>query len=136
MKIRTSVSTLVLAVVMILSSGVRLASAQDVVKVAPASHKILLENEKVRVYEFTSKPGEKVGMHSHPAHVVYFLDAGKVRFTFPDGKTSDLDVQKGGVRYADPVTHALENVGTTEVHAIIVELKGEKAAKPEKAKTK
>ena len=41
--------------------------AQAVVKVSPEAHKVLLENEHFRVLDFYVKPGEKVGMHSHPA---------------------------------------------------------------------
>lgn len=31
--------------------------------------------------ETRGKPGDKVGMHSHPANVVYVLNDSKVRFT-------------------------------------------------------
>ncbi len=40
--------------------------AQDVVAVAPDSHKLVLENDQVRVIRVHVKPGEKVAMHSHP----------------------------------------------------------------------
>lgn len=55
--------------------------AEDVVKVSPETHKVLLENEHVRALDFHVKPGEKVGMHSHPAaSMVYYLTDAKVKY--------------------------------------------------------
>jgi hypothetical protein len=59
------------------------AMAQDVVKVSPETHKVLLENERVWVLGVRVKPGEKIGMHSHPPNVVYFLTDGTIRFNLP-----------------------------------------------------
>jgi len=56
---------------------------QDVVKVSPETHAILLENERVRVLNVHAKPGEKVGMHSHPASTLYYLTDGKLKVTCP-----------------------------------------------------
>lgn len=97
--------------------------AQDAVSTAPDSNKVLFENERVRVYELTSPPGEKLVMHSHPAHVVYFPASGKAKLTTADGKASELDMKAGDVRWSEPVTHTVENTGTTPLRAVIVELK-------------
>ncbi len=48
--------------------------AQDVVKVSPETHKVLLENEHVRVLDVHAKPGEKVAIHFHPASILYYLN--------------------------------------------------------------
>jgi predicted component of type VI protein secretion system len=45
----------------------------DVVKVSPDNYKILLENEYVRIVEYTLKPGEKDNLHSHPAKTEYVV---------------------------------------------------------------
>jgi hypothetical protein len=45
---------------------------QDVVKVSPETHKVLLENVRIRVLDVHVKPGEHVAMHSHPAGILYF----------------------------------------------------------------
>ena len=50
------------------------ALAQDVVKVSPETHKVLLENEHVRVLDVHAKPGEKVAIHFHPASILYYLN--------------------------------------------------------------
>lgn len=41
--------------------------AQDVPKVSPETHQVILDNEHARVFDVHVKPGEKVAMHSHPA---------------------------------------------------------------------
>ena len=43
--------------------------------------------------------------------------------TLGDGKTTDSSVTEGEVVVRDPLTHAVENIGNTELHALLVELK-------------
>jgi hypothetical protein len=61
---------------------------------------------------------------SHPGYVVYFFGPGRLGVTFGDGKTTESTVTEGEVVVRDPLSHAVENIGTTEVHALLVELKG------------
>ena len=51
--------------------------AGDAVKVAPHFYKVLLENDRVRLLDSRTKPGDKSDMHSHPAILVYPVTAGK-----------------------------------------------------------
>ncbi len=111
------------------------ALAQDPVKVSPNTHKVLFENDRVRMLDVRVKPGEKVPMHSHPANVVYFLSDSKVKFTYPDGRTEEREGKVGQAGWSEAVTHAAENVGTTELHVLNIELKGA-AQKPAPAKKK
>jgi quercetin dioxygenase-like cupin family protein len=97
--------------------------AQDPVKTSPQYYKVLLENDQVRVFEYHLKPGEKEPMHSHSAGVIYWLSGAKLRVTFPGGKTGERTVTTGEAVWRDPVTHAVENIGNTEAHAIAVDLK-------------
>ena len=62
-------------------------------------------------------------MHSHPAYVIYVIEGGKMRNHAADGKTAETEFKAGDVIYRDAVTHWAENVGTTTVHLILVELK-------------
>jgi beta-alanine degradation protein BauB len=103
--------------------AVSVLSAQDAEKVSPKVVHLKLENEKVRVLETVSNPGDKEGMHSHPQSVVYVIAGGKLRITTPDGKTSDVEFKTGDTIWREPVIHAAENIGTTQVHAIIFELR-------------
>lgn len=100
------------------------ALAQDPVNTSPQFYKVLFENEQVRVLEYHLKPGEKEPMHSHPAGVVYVLSGGKLKFTFPDGRIEERSATAGETIWREPVTHAVENVGDTEAHAIAIDLKG------------
>src|SRR5438045_8554833 len=97
--------------------------AQGPVKTSPPYYKVLLENDQVLVIEYHLKPGEKEPMHSHPAGVVYVLSGGKLKFSYPDGKTEEKAAATGETIWRDPTTHAVENIGNTEAHAIAVDLK-------------
>ena len=99
------------------------AIAQDAAAVSPKVVKVKLENDRVRVLEAISNPGDKEGWHSHPATVVYVVTGGKLRISTPDGKSNDVEFKSGDVLYRAPVTHSAENIGTTQLHVIIVELK-------------
>jgi quercetin dioxygenase-like cupin family protein len=110
------------------------ASAQDPVKTSPQFYKVLLDNEQVRVLEYHLKPGEKEPMHSHPAGVVYVLSGGTIKFTFPDGRTEEKAAATGETIWRDPVTHAVENIGKTEAHAIAIDLKTQ--SRKEEGRTK
>jgi len=99
------------------------AHAEDPVKASPQYYKVLLENDQVRVLEYRLKAGEKEPMHSHPAGVVYVLSGAKLKFSYPDGKTEERGAAAGETIWRDPTTHAVENVGDTEAHAIAIDLK-------------
>ena len=113
----------VLGVSLALLIGVGTAMAQDFAKISPQDVKVLLENDRVRVLEVRHQPGVKEAMHSHPAYISYYLDATKVKVTTPDGKTVEKERKAGDVQFNEPVTHALENVGTNEQHVLVIELK-------------
>jgi len=104
------------------------ALAQDPVKVAPDKCKVLLENDNVRVYEFTLKAGEKMPMHSHPRHSIYALSTCSVKIGTPDGKSEQLEFKSGEAYYSPPVTHEGTNTGTDVCRLIITEIKSHKAA--------
>ena len=92
-------------------------------KVVDRSMKILLENDRVRVQEHYLKPGEKIEMHSHPDKVIYAVNDWKVRETLADGTTRVVEGKAGTARWGKATHHAVENIGTTEVRNIVIELK-------------
>jgi len=102
------------------------AAAQDPAVVNAKTIQVKLDNDRVRVLEAALKPGEKEQLHSHPAYVVYVVAGGKVRNHLADGKTSETEFKTGDVVYRDPLTHWAENIGTTTVRFILVELKSSK----------
>ena len=110
------------------------AFAQDPVKVDANHYKVEFENENVRVLRVKVGPGEKSVMHAHPNAVAIFQTNGRVKFTFPDGKTEERDITAGTTLWTPAITHQPENIGSAEFEVILVELKGEKegAKKPNK----
>lgn len=76
------------------------AQAQDATKMQPGAYRLALDNDRLRVLDFRSRPGLGVcgaGMHSHPAHLTVALSAGNVRIKTPDGKQFTAANQLGEV---------------------------------------
>lgn len=120
MRRTTIVAGLVLAGVAGAAAG---DAKKDPLKLYPENYRILLENDRVRVLDFTLKKGAKEVAHDHPSNVAVFLADFMIRFTFPDGTTAMREGHPGIVGYSGPVTHASENVGDTDARGILVELK-------------
>jgi beta-alanine degradation protein BauB len=97
---------------------------QDVMAAASKAYGLLLENDKVRVMEVRLKPGQKAPMHDHPDnHVVYVMKDAKFKLTFPDGKSTEIDLKSGNVFWMEAGPHETENVGTTDGHNLVIEIK-------------
>ena len=102
------------------------ASAQDPAKVMPRAYRVVFENDKLRVLEFTGRPGLGVcgeGMHSHPAHLTVVLSDWKGIAKTPDGAARNRDKKLGDVFWSEAETHKVENTGKTNARVLIVELK-------------
>src|SRR5256885_6358367 len=97
--------------------------AQEPVTTSPQYYKVVLENDQVRVLEYRLKPGEKEPTHSHPAGVVYVLGGATLKFSYPDGHAEERTAATGDTIWREPVTHAVENIGKTEAHVIVIDLK-------------
>ena len=96
----------------------------DALKSAANAYKLLMENERVRVLDIRLKPGEKAPMHNHPNdHVVYVMNNAKFKLTFSDGKSDEFDLKAGQTLWLNAGSHATENIGTSEGHNLVVELK-------------
>jgi quercetin dioxygenase-like cupin family protein len=119
--------SLVVVVAALLVAGLAAArmAGQDPAVVNAKNVKVTLDNPRVRVMEATLKPGEKEQMHSHPAYVVYVVAGGTVRNHAADGTTSETTFVPGQTIYREPITHWSENVGTTTIHTVVFELKGQ-----------
>lgn len=113
-----------LAVVLGLVFSAKWVLAQDPVQVGPNIYKrVAFENERVRVCDIEFKPGDKIAMHSHPDHFVYVLSPGKLRLSYPDGTSKEMEAKEGDVVWVPAESHAGENIGDTDFKAIVVELK-------------
>ena len=97
--------------------------AQDPVKVAPALHKVVLDNERVRVLDTMLKANDQIPMHSHPENVIYVVKGGKVRFVDLKGTPTDRELKDGECVMRPAETHAVQNTGSGELRVITIELK-------------
>ncbi len=107
------------------------AGAQDAVTVQPQSYRVVLENDRVRVLEYNSRPGMGVcgnGMHSHPAHLSVLLSEARVREITADGRVAEPGSKPlGTVFWSQAVTHVTENLGGSDIRCLLVELKSVRA---------
>ena len=107
---------------------VRVAAVPDRVAAVPET-KVLLENECVRVQYHDVAVGQTIPMHSHPTYIVYVLKSFKARITLADGTQRMSERQAGDVYWNEPITHSVENLGSSDIHNLIIELKSATACR-------
>lgn len=112
----------IFATVLLLFSAVVM-FAQDAVKADPAHHKVLAENEYVRVLKVTLGPGEKTAVHQHPAGAALFLTGGQNRVAPVNGKADETPRKANDVVLLQPTTHTVQNIGKQPMEIIVVEFK-------------
>jgi len=98
-------------------------AAEDPFANNPSTLKVLFENDSVRVMEATIPPGHKEKQHTHPPYAMYITSGGSVRMHFADGTARDVQFNAGEARFSDKVTHWAENIGTSTVKVILVEIR-------------
>jgi len=92
----------------------------DPAKVAADVYTMVMENDRVRVFEVRFKPGQKTVMHGHPDHVAYVLGGFTLNLKFPDGKSQDFPLKNGQVLWIGAGPHEAQNVGTTAESALVI----------------
>jgi hypothetical protein len=103
------------------------ARAQDATKVMPRAYRVAFENDKVRVLDFTGRPGMGIcgeGMHSHPAHLTVVLSDWEGKASIPGGAPRERSRKAGDVFWSEAETHKVENTGKGNARVLIIELKG------------
>jgi len=110
----------------------------DALIASPDIYTLLLENEHVRVLEYLIEPGEREAWHTHPPKAVYVASGGKLRIITEDGSSFVVDENTGDAAWMNAVgRHYGENVGTTPIRIVLMEVKSladtpfEKASVPE-----
>ncbi|MET0468147.1 MAG: hypothetical protein ABWZ87_05360 [Aeromicrobium sp.] len=88
----------------------------------PAHYRVILENEKVRVLEYTDVPGDETTPHEHPDSVMYTLNSFKRRLMSGDFQM-DVELEANTVMWLPAQQHHAKNIGETPTHVIFVELK-------------
>lgn len=90
--------------------------------------KILLENDKVQVRQATYKLGQVRPAEAEGNRVLHVIKGGTLLRIYPDGKTKEIVLKTGEVKWLDETTgsttlYSLKNVGNTEVVLFAVILK-------------
>ena len=102
------------------------ADAQDPAKVMPKAYRVAFENDKLRVLEFTGRPGMGVcgeGMHSHPAKLTIVMTDWTGTVSTPNTPVRERARKAGDIFWSEAETHRVENTGKTNSRVLIVELK-------------
>ena len=102
----------------------------DALIAAPVHHKLVLENERVRVLDTHIPAGDVVPVHTHRWPAVYYTISGG-DFVRRDGDGNVLfdsrihpNPTAAAARFIESLPpHSIENVGQSEIHLISVEMK-------------
>jgi quercetin dioxygenase-like cupin family protein len=94
----------------------------DPTETNPDHYKVIFENDRVRVLEYTDEPGTVTTPHAHPDSVMYTLSSFRRRLVQGDAQR-EVELQAGTVGWLPAQQHHGENIGETQTHAIFVELK-------------
>lgn len=92
-------------------------------------HVLVSESEAVRVWMISLKPGERIAYHCHVLNYFWTATAeGKSKSHFNDGRAAETQYKVGDTRHytfgkGESMIHDLENVGTTPLSFVTVELK-------------
>lgn len=105
----------------------------DALIASPQHHKLLFENEFVRVLDTNIPAGETTNVHTHcyPASLYILSWSDFIRYdaegnVLLDSRTLDKTPSNGSSIWSTPLpAHALKNVGDTDLHVISVEIKRE-----------
>ena len=96
----------------------------DALKASPANFKLLLNNENVRVLEYTLNPGKKDEWHTHPAKSSYVVSGGQLKVSLENGEIIMAKEKEGTASWLHAVgKHYVENIGKTPVKIILTEIK-------------
>ena len=104
--------------------------AMDALLAAPGSHRLVLDNDRVRVLEVVIEPGVREPEHTHRAAGVMIVDEpARIRYYQGDAVVFESRAPSGSgsgvrVRWMEPEgPHSVENIDRRRYHAIRIELK-------------
>ena len=89
---------------------------------------VWFENDRIRVWEVLLQPGERGPFHAHTSNYFWtVVEAGRGLQRLVDGTYLIRDYLVGETKYlehtqADALIHDLENIGTTPLRFVTVEL--------------
>ena len=102
----------------------------DPVESNPQHYAVVFENERVRVLEYTDRPGDRTTPHRHPDSVMHTLSSFRRRLHSGE-QQRDVEMPAGLTGWLPAQVHAGENIGDTDTHVLFVELKEPTAGRPD-----
>ena len=94
----------------------------DSTEIDPDGHKIVFENDHVRVLEVRSPAGQHIPMHTHPPRLVIAVGGYRLKSVSNQGVEAIVDRRPGEVNWVEFEAHQAEIlIGPT--HVIEVEVK-------------
>jgi hypothetical protein len=94
----------------------------DATNVDPEGHKVVFENDHVRVLEVRGETGTDLALHSHPPRVVVAIGPYRIKSVDLDGVETIIDRRPGQASWIEEEHHsATVLIGPT--HVIEVEVK-------------
>ena len=94
----------------------------DPVETNPQHYRVVYENDRVRVLEYTDQPGDRTTTHEHPDSVMYALSSFRRRLHSGELQR-DVEITAGTTVSGPAQQHFGENIGDTPSHSVFVELK-------------
>jgi len=86
--------------------------------------KEIAQNDKLRVYEATFKPGDTGANAKRPLRAVYAISGGTLERTYEDGKKENIVWKTRESRIiSEERPYSLKNTGKTVVHLLVVQPK-------------
>jgi beta-alanine degradation protein BauB len=101
----------------------------DPTQTDPDHYRTVFENDRVRVLEYTDRPGDRTHPHDHPDSVMITVSAFRRRLHHGE-QHRDVEISAGTTGWVPAQRHAGENIGDSETHVFFVELKGPPAEAP------
>jgi beta-alanine degradation protein BauB len=102
----------------------------DSVRVDPAHHEVLFENDQVRVVRWRVAVGDTTLNHSHPNNLNICLTDYDGRVTAPNAQVSKVQTKAGSVTWRQAGGHAVENLSSQPMEGILVEPKQPASTRP------
>jgi beta-alanine degradation protein BauB len=99
----------------------------------PEHYRVVFENERVRVLEYSDVPGDRTTEHAHPDSVMVTLSSFRRRL-HAGPASRDVELTTGTPMWLPAQRHSGENIGASGTHALFVELEDAGPAHPDEAR--
>jgi quercetin dioxygenase-like cupin family protein len=97
----------------------------------PDLYRVVFENARVRVLEYSDNPGDKSTPHVHPDSVMVTLSSFRRRLA-AGGRQFETELPAGVAVWIPAQSHTGENIGETDTRTVLIELKEDDPNPPER----